>query len=1017
MSQSTARNACTTCHKSGLSLLLLRPSPIAKDAALAPQGSGGVKSNPELVQGLVPQRQPTESRWVLRGLRQGYVHVHIPNPPARLKPWISFRVTEQGDLIPEGDALFNHAEASVQCARSGHNASGLKLLHIPQAHLITGPIWLAYSSNLWNDKLKKQNAANPKVMQAISLQGGSPNTFRPTFEALQSSVLECHLTRLSIAQRTSHDYPFNTMAGPGRIDTLVSSLVNAAACHPSTTGKELAVVLADPVGVATELNALRLYRFELAKAEMAKPDHAYAMASLQMLDGLRQSVVDEFDEKSWDAVSPLRTRQAFDASKELPIGTEWVRLTPQERSRLVQSASGTSNWSAALLAPYRRIFETQDLGRVLYPDHEERAAQWVQEQTRKTFSRYQKYIDESAIQKWNTDFEKKMLAEHGQPQARYEHDWWSACEDTRYLDYFALHFDDQDPNRRTSPHSAGATYAQEACGSLTPQPMCEAWQQAYMAELRKSPKDKTAIRWRSLVGNQAALLPDLEDYITSQRQDKMHDLGAGVFTSLKDSLSAADVKYGWLMHASFGLSSLSITQSWSAALAALPVTAASFAPDAQRMVGALMTAQTLALARQSAVQGTWLKTPLQVSLTLPLREALSKVRRRRAAAEATIKAAGQNADRLASAEVRAAQQELANLPSNTALKRMAGRRSDGMVTLVQLSDNHEMARFNGNVRAAMDAGAGTLTTPKTAAALPRSAGTLAVSEAVFDQMLARQPQRSRQAADALREAAIAGRGATLKLEGQIGLLGLWINGWGFFANGAKAWGTTDALLWLNTGDSLFGVVAGLSQVTEAALSASLVNRLGAEAAKNALPLMATRFVTSGAGAASGFAVMVGQFIKAVQANQESNKTAFRAYLVSGLSFFGLAATSGIQFIGAFSNFMMARGSKMALWRMGAAFAEGVAERMAIRMGSRVLIGLTGWGLIFLGAGLLFEVWALSSTPDALQSHIQRSRFGKGPNHYSGFEEEFQALERLINPASSAASSSSAPTQEADAIPT
>ena len=61
-----------TCNPSGLSLLLLRASPIAKDAKLAPLGAEAVKSADALVEGLVPARKPTESRMVLRLLRAGF---------------------------------------------------------------------------------------------------------------------------------------------------------------------------------------------------------------------------------------------------------------------------------------------------------------------------------------------------------------------------------------------------------------------------------------------------------------------------------------------------------------------------------------------------------------------------------------------------------------------------------------------------------------------------------------------------------------------------------------------------------------------------------------------------------------------------------------------------------------------------------------------------------------------------------------------------------------------------------
>ena len=55
---------------------------------------------------------------------------------------------------------------------------------------------------------------------------------------------------------------------------------------PQTAGKELAVVLRDPIGVATELNALRLRRMDLAEQEIAKPENAHPLNSSNTPDGI-----------------------------------------------------------------------------------------------------------------------------------------------------------------------------------------------------------------------------------------------------------------------------------------------------------------------------------------------------------------------------------------------------------------------------------------------------------------------------------------------------------------------------------------------------------------------------------------------------------------------------------------------------------------------------------------------------------------------------------------------------------
>ena len=283
----TPADTCDTCHKSTLSLLLLRPSPVAKAAPLKAAGSDSVASDAGLMSGLLPARLPTESRFALRLLRAGYVHVYIPAPPPGMKHWLVYRVTGQADLIAEKNPQFGDPAAGIACTRKIHNPSGPKLLDIPQAHKIP-EIWIAYSANLWSDTLRNKNKANPKAMQKISVAGGAPNTFKPTVDNLKSKVLECALPRLTVAGATDHDFAFNSLVD--QTGSLATSLEKAAACHAKTKGKELAVVLRDPVGVATELNALRLQRNDIAQQAIAKklaePRNAYALNSSNTLMGL-----------------------------------------------------------------------------------------------------------------------------------------------------------------------------------------------------------------------------------------------------------------------------------------------------------------------------------------------------------------------------------------------------------------------------------------------------------------------------------------------------------------------------------------------------------------------------------------------------------------------------------------------------------------------------------------------------------------------------------------------------------
>jgi len=821
--------------------------------------------------------------------------------------------------------------------------------------------------------LEVERGALPK---SDSLLGGTvPRSFKPEAAALQSRVLECAVRSLQRPHVSDQDFDFAARQArdAGR---LAAELQRTAACHPKTRGKELAVVLADPVGYATELNALRLRRFELAKQELAQPHNAHPMASLQMLDGLRQGILDLNAERQFEAVSPVMSEGLFNDKLKAglwPRGTRWRPLVNAEAQR--RHGPGK--------------------GHVIFPDHEARANAWLRRQTAATFERYRKYVDEEAITSWKQAFEKRMHKEHGLPQQRFEEDWWGMRKDARFASYFEQHFNEQDPNPpliSKARCSAGAVYMQEVHRAMVPQPLSDGkLQEEYLAELSCEISKPEALMWRALVGNQAELFEHVQGYLTSTRQDKLHDLSAGLFTQLKPQLGVTDAKFSWLLHACYGVSTLGITQSWSAALSAV-LGASKLAQDSRvdRMANAAMLAQTLAMARESALQGGVHRVPLRVGFELDWREGSKQLRERYYKGLDAITAAHQLPEPQRREALAAANERLRGVPSDHETLRMA-KEGKGKLRFWLATDTHEMQALGKDVRSAIAQGVGSMSTsPSANAAMFNPKGTLMATEAQLELLLSKLPSRHNQAAQALASATHLVRGGALSLEGHVGLLGVLINGWGFIGNARAAWGSTDALAWANTLDSLFGLVAGGAQLAEAALSASITHRLGAEAVKSALPILGLRAITAGAGMVCGFAMLAGQLVKAGRARNSRDDVAFYAYSASATAVGGLAATSTVIFVGAFSEFMVARGAKAAIWQTGATFSARVGAGLALRTG----LGLTGWGLIFLGAGLAFEFYALQATPDAVQTHVRRSYFGKGPGRYGSYPDEFEALEAL-----------------------
>ncbi|MFN3297375.1 hypothetical protein, partial [Caldimonas sp.] len=306
--------------------------------------------------------------------------------------------------------------------------------------------------------------------------------------------------------------------------------------------------------------------------------------------------------------------------------------------------------------------------------------------------------------------------------------------------------------------------------------------------------------------------------------------------------------------------------------------------------------------------------------------------------------------------------------SHSRLKRLAASNAQGRVRL-QLATDTVQAREAGVAAAELAAGgAGRLGGGALARAQSAASGAaLRVSEDEFMRLVQAQAGWHHKAVALVGELARALPATALTLEGQIGLLGMWLNGMGLKSTLDTLIKTRgeDALDWFNAFDSLFGVVAGGAQVLESAWGASLTHRLGEQAAKRAVSVGVLQAVGSVAGAASGFSLAVGQAIKANRARVSGDESVFYSYLSSFGAALGFTASSGILAWGAVARVIDRRlGTHGALWR-GAArarLANMAVRRASVRLGLRAATGLglslTGWGLILVGLSLVGEVLAV-----------------------------------------------------------
>jgi hypothetical protein len=962
---------CEHCNKSKLSLLLLRPSPVAGLATLAPTGSSAVVGDAGLTDPLLPSRKPTESRTVLRLLRQGFVHVYIPNPPKPLSNWLVYQVNDNGDVHPHTHPAFNPQQPPAACARDDHNALGSRLLTLPQAHKIAS-VWIAFSANLWSDQLRADNAANPNVMRQVFIGGGGPHTFKPTAQNLETKVLEFGVSAPWRHQPTDHDFAFASLQGEAQ--AMATVMKNAAAGHPETIDKELAVVLPDPVGYASELNALRLRRQALAVGEMAKPENAHPFNSSHLLMGLRQVVIDVNRGKGWDTVAPVVSRATFDDLMRMPqpnvrgwpAGSEWHPLDAS-RENLARYGYGQ--------------------GRVYFPDHEQRAAEWAHKQSEATWAAHFDHYDEAARIAWLDTFNRRMDAEHYQPMQKFEDDWWAAAGDAKLRDYFARHFDEHDPNDPKLAWCPGLAYTKEALLARTPAPLTQGKTlEAYVAELAKPITDKTAIDQRALVGNQAEVFARVQavfdmkpasaaiDHLHAERNDKLYDLGVGLLANAADAknpngLQRVAVKYRWLLAEAFGAYTHVIAKSMTAAVSfyGSRVVGSQSSALLERLQGLQLVQRASDLVHQAAVSNGMFRTPVQVTRMLPIHEAMVLLGARGGISRQQVQRASRG----------------------------------GVVAVTVLSDSIELKTFAGNLDELIVQSGGRVHlqgAPRPALmTVPALAGTMALTDEQFKRLWKAKALPTALAAQAMKEAMHARFAVVKAVEGRLALGVILINGVGL-QKALSDLGSDDRAkvrdAWVGTLDSGASVVAGGFQVLEVAAKESISRRLGAQAVGKVGWIYNVRAAAAGLGAFAAVVSGVGQGLRGKDARSDGQAAKAAMLYASATAFGGLAYTGLLATVGAIADKQVAKGvASVFMRRMAARYgAAGAATLLGVSM--------SGWGLILLGGALTFEAGAILLTPTALQEWMRRSYFGKGAAKdrfaKGDWEAELRALEAMFD---------------------
>lgn len=1002
MSISTKIQGCDTCNKSVLSLLLLRPSPISKQDQLAPVGAKAVKSADELVDGLVPSRKLTESRYVLRMLRQGYVYVYIPSPPPGSRKWLTFRVQENGDLIAQENPLFAQLNQKDACPTPGHNAAGMKLLPIPQAHKV-GSIWLAFSANLWNDKLKAQNAANPKVMQQVNLLSCGRHTFTPTVDSLKSQVLECALPQFRAGNVKDQDFPFNSQHG--EVDSLVANLQRAAACHPRTKGMELAVVLADPVGIAAELNALRLRRQELAEQYLLKEENRQPIEVNKVLDLLEGNVIADADDRAMESIAPLRLKSAYEKMQStpgaMPSGTTWRPIDPIDRKKLQDKADNPWLWALPMVAaPLKSNLASPDLGRIIYPDFDARAQIWASKEATRIWSKMHKYYDEDKRKAWKNDLAKRMNSLFLLPLKREEADWVGALGDPSLTNYFCYHFDELEANAwkdwRKNGMCSGSVYVSEVVLGFTPEPVSDAAISFFEAHLDRQLSDTNAILLRAVLANQMSLAPILESSAIQSddgKRDKTFDFMKGLIGEAKGLAThdgskplgkGSTVRFAWLTDATLGFSfglvgTLSAVAIRSVATA-IDASKTSKAPIPADVLSRLSKAQSMALIHRAAQEaldavneGRALNAPVFMQVDLDLDTAI-KIKQMR----------GEMINRKTIQQwSKRGRVQIGIVTDAYTLKELSEKgltghdlRNQAIVNASVVRLQEQAINLKGEaIKAAATGGMLVLPIDKFYPLYEQHQARAAKAPSLVTSWLKSLGRSSTNLVNSVPSQAV--RAGVLSLEGRLAVGTMIVQGIGFIKGLSSLEGasTADASLdaGLSIADGAVGIMGGMTELAGAMWEARLALIRGSTAVDASVMLPALRGLANGLGVAGGVLNAWMSFRSADKLKAQGNLDLAR-WMIRGGNLF-VAGGIPLGFVAIHS--LAEAAAKRGMFSVG---SRAIIAKVGETLGKRVLlVSVPGWGWALTAVAVGHTIYVIQHTPTAIQNWLKNCYFGKPDN--------------------------------------
>ncbi|MBJ2159867.1 T6SS effector BTH_I2691 family protein [Variovorax sp. IB41] len=946
---------CRRCDKSGLSILLVRPTAIAKDSAFAPADAGRLLTHDAVVQALrLPRIE--QSRYALRLLRQGgYVYVYYPagRPQKLRKSWEGYRVSAQGAMLPEGEFVFDKTEAA--CSRKSTHPHDLRTICIEEPKQV-GTVWIGFSMNWWSDKIKAVVAKDPGAAGMVKVDLGSAT--QPSGLKAEAALIGQHVADYVLADFTHANVESATpfypaKAGEAAAVSLTMVMRKQAEASPDTKDKELVLAIPDPAGLAADLNGIRIAKDKALKEALANSTDARALASDAALRGLEEAIRAVAAVRAQNEANGSTSESAWNKIKDSRYVTEGgYRWEPSSDGS--KAADGSLNGQIINPPDARRERAIAARGKKLGE------SDWAKIGSQLDEARRNQLVARA----------RNRVEEDGRKLEPYEADWLKAMKSISTLKYFECHFDEDEPNRVIAPVSPGEIYCSESSLVHLPQPLSsQRHYKEYLEHLLDKPvTDKQAVALRAMFGNQKVVIEQINGLLagdadrgnSDNMRDKTYDMLKGLFTL------EGGKKYSWMTDAVAAFAGGHQTALGAAAFLLLRGNPAQAATYLQKLPKLAVGHNTLLMAIETAVNGG---EPNMAIL----------VERRVTAAQAIKRVAAAPKDQYSQRD------------------RTAFNQNDKRVLVLELSDVNtesgavtlrpgEAPRMQGYAKGAPSTKAFEAVKERA-----KSLNAVVTTESAVERV---QQYRKIEAANLVAEG---------RIDQRLGIGGMIVQAIGLYQalpvlfkelNGPGGEKLRDAAL--SVADGVSGFTGATADMLAGAHKAALMEQAaGRQLIQMSTKLAVLKTVAGLAGVAGGALNAVMSAYKAEGAEKEGDTAAFVGYRTAQWTFIGTSFTSAYVAGDAASGAAISRfiARRVVLRAAGVVAAEALAATAGT-----VAAVVSGVGLVLLIVGIGATVFAIVTTRTELQRWAARSYFGKdsgeAPRFKSAAEEDAELVKAL-----------------------